>query len=161
MWAEAGVKAAVKVLDTNTAFTPNVTFGKGNFDGIGFSSGNVAPSSSEYLWRRFNSQGSTVGGFDPDGQDPNRGDPRIDELTNKMRLEFDIKKRMELVYELQRYLAMRMYELTYGGEHPGYSLTWPAVRNVGVFRAGSFGGAPVEVSPNLWIDPTRAPLGQG
>ncbi len=152
---KGGIKTTTKVWDFNTQFNTNVRRGRGvKFNGMAFDPGSAFPLTS-YLWRRLHSKGTVFPGFDPDGKDPARGDPKVDELTSKMIAEFEQRKRQELVNEFLRYMAEQMYEVPAGGQALGYQLAWPAVGNAGVFRAIV---PAIERDVHLWLDTKQKPL---
>lgn len=138
-------------------FRPNYYYG-GRFDGAKFRPGNSAKSHpAVFLYDAYNSIGTDFGDFDPDGSGSLKGDPRMDDMTRKLRLEFDEKKAMELGHEIQRYEAQKQYHMAFPGGATVLSLGWPAVRNLEVWRGGTGGR-----SPNMyyWLDPTKAPAGR-
>jgi peptide/nickel transport system substrate-binding protein len=152
---KGGIKTTTKVWDFNTEFNTKVRRGRGvGFNGMAFDPGTAFPLTS-YLWRRFNTNGTVFPGFDPDGRDPARGDPKVNDLTSKMLQEFDPKRRQELINEFLRYMAQQMYEVPAGGHALGYQLAWPAVGNAGVFRGVV---NQIERDVHLWLDTTRKPL---
>ena len=157
MLAEAGIKGNVQVLDANTEFNQKVIVEHGNFDGIAFRSGGATPLVDSMV-RRYHHNGAQFPGFDPDGKDRLRGDPKVDDVTTRMRSEFDPQKRLEIVKDLIRYLSGTMYEVPYGGEHTGFRLVWPTVRNYNVYQTSELAQfAPVETDPYLWLDPSQRP----
>jgi hypothetical protein len=83
-------------------------------------------------------------------------DSTLDGLTSKAVQEFDDKKRLELVQEIQRYEGGKNFYPRFGGG-TGFSLAWPTVRNRNVYQGGSRGGTPNNPS-TLWLDPEKAPL---
>jgi hypothetical protein len=68
--------------------------------------------------------------------------------------EFDAKKRMSLVHEIQRYEGGKNFYPRVGGG-TGFSLAWPAVRNREVYRGGT---ARAQALATLWLDPEKPPL---
>ncbi len=155
MLAEGGIKGNIKIWDTTGDFRSKERNGHGNWDGIGFDGGGASPSAASFLWRRYNRTGTVFAGFDPNGKDRMRGDPKVDDLTTKMSREADAKKRQALVDDLLRYLAGTMYEVPAGGQAKGYTLVWPAVMNSNVFRTNN---PPVERDILLWLDQTKPPF---
>ena len=107
---------------------------------------------AEKLYHIFNSKGSLFTGFDPDGKGSFAGDPQMDDLTTKMRSEFDFKKRTAYALDLQRLAARKQYTINSPGGAPSLSLAWPVLQNRGVFRVDG---------PQFfynWLDQTQAPL---
>jgi ABC-type transport system substrate-binding protein len=90
-------------------------------------------------------------GFSTSGQNDLAGDPQIDTLIEKGRVERDTEKRRALAFELQRYLAKAMYTLPPPGAASGFVMAWPALGNFRVLRGSRhFSG--------LWVDETKAPF---
>lgn len=125
---------------------------KGNFDGVAFLLQVGSGDAGDLLYALYNKNGSQFMGFDPNGQSTFRGDPLMDDLTEKMKIEFDQKKRYALAYDLQKYEAkMQFYPMFPGGAN-GFQLVWPAVENWAVYRGGFF------VEAYVWINDQKAPL---
>jgi peptide/nickel transport system substrate-binding protein len=161
MLAEGGIKTKTVIWENTTEYVPRVLRGKADYEGIAFGSNATSFLPLELLFRRAHSGGTNFIGFDPNGANPAKGDPRVDSLIEAARQEYDIGKQNAIVHDLQRYLAEQMYNVPWAGEHPGFRLVWPAVRNWGVYTTGSAGGHVTEVLPHLWLDPARPPLGRG
>ena len=90
--------------------------------------------------------------MDPDGKGTFAGDPMIDDQIKKARLEVDQNKRRQILIDMQRYLAAKQYVFRYPGGASGFRLTWPVIKNIGVYHN--------EVRPWVqeWLDPTQKPL---
>lgn len=96
--------------------------------------------------------------YNPKGGYFEGGDATLEDLTAKIRQEFDQNKRQELVKELQRYDAGKFYNQKVGIAG-GFGLVWPAVRNVYVFRGGtSWASIRSGTGPRAFIDPNYPPL---
>jgi len=158
MLEEGGIKGKIQIWDATTEYIPRVQRSKANFEGVAMSVGATNFLPLELIFRRFHSTGTNFIGFDPSGVSPEKGDPRVNQMIEKAREEFELQKQHAIVHELQRYLSEQMYSVPWGGEHPGFQLAWPAVRNWGTYTHGSIGGHVTEVLPNLWLDPTKPPL---
>jgi peptide/nickel transport system substrate-binding protein len=155
MLAEGGIKSTIKVTERGE-WTDKVRNGRGDWSGYSFDLGGASPSVASFLWRRYGSGGTVFAGFDPAGKDRLRGDPKVDDLTNKMIREADTKKRQSLIDEFLRYMAGTMYEVPAGGQASGFRLVWPTVKNFGVFRAIL---PAIESDIHIWLDPSLAPTG--
>ena len=83
-----------------------------------------------------------------------KGDPRLNDLLDKARGEFDDNKRMAAIHELQKIHAEEMYIVRFPGTSNTFSMNWPIIRNANVYR-----GDLSLVSE--WLDPTKPPVGQG
>ena len=65
------------------------------------------------------------------------GDPQVEALIEKGRVERDTEKRRTIAFELQRYLAKAMYAINPPGVGTGFVTAWPAW---GVPSSLPFGG---------------------
>ena len=68
--------------------------------------------------------------------------------------ELEIKKRIGLVQDLQRYNAAKQYSTLLPGGAASLNLAWPIVRNRGVYRVGLHW----PLNHFEWLDETKAPL---
>jgi hypothetical protein len=67
------------------------------------------------------------------------------------RIEPDDQKRRNLVFELQRYLAGKMYVMHPPGATSNFLLAWPALANFNYWRG-------TRINERLWIDQTKPPF---
>jgi ABC-type transport system substrate-binding protein len=157
----AGFKESRKVPQFAREFRDIYSQGTGDFSGLSyvnlFSAG-IDPST--WLFRYFNSKGSGFYGFDTAGNGKHQGDANLDDLTTKMRREFDDKKRQEIGYDIQRYAGGKQYFIAFPGGANGFDLAWPAVRNRNVYVDDV--ARPVSASPTgngaIWLDQTKPPF---
>ena len=123
----------------------------GSFDGIAWLNLSATVAEASYL-ANFHSKGSLFKGFSPDGRSTHAGDPYLDDLTSKLKQEFDAPKRLTMFQELQRYVAQKQYIVHMPGGASGFNLNWPAVGNFGVYRGGS------NPDQHLWVDDSKPPF---
>jgi peptide/nickel transport system substrate-binding protein len=156
MVADAGIRMKTSVIDGTEAGN-RYRDTKGNFDGVTYRVAGIGGfvDIGEKLYSEFNTGGGQLFiGFDPDGKGTYAGDPRTQDLTDKMRSEFDQKKRIALVQDLQRYNAAKQYSTLLPGGAAGLNLAWPIVRNRGVYRTSLHW----PLNHFEWLDETKAPL---
>ncbi len=163
MIAEVGITSRVDTVDYAKEYIPQYRNGQGQHDGWlyrstagGFTGGEAAAIIATEYWAKA---GVTFYGFSTSGQNDKAGDPQVNSLIEKARLEPDTEKRRALVFELQRYLAKAAYAVPPPGQATAFEVAWPALRNFGAFQGvGVFQGA----RPNygLWVDDTKPPLGK-
>ena len=159
MAAEAGFKFNRKQLQV-ADWNPNVRDSHGFFEGIAFRLTPVPAEPGDALFALYNKDGSLNYGFDPAGKGiaskdgPYVGDPTCDDLTGKMRSEFDNAKRVQYAIDLQKYLGEKQYFYHALASATGFNVAWPAVRNFSVFNGLSWGF----LWQNYWVDSTQAPL---
>ena len=127
--------------------------GGGNFEGISFINSFSVPDASDFFFRFYNSKGATFYSFDADGSGKGAGDPMLDQLTIKLRQEFDEKKRIDIAHEIQKYEASKMYYMAFPGGANGFTLRWPCVRGQLVWQGDAY-----RDDATLWLDTTKAPI---
>jgi ABC-type transport system substrate-binding protein len=128
--------------------TDRYRFAKGNFQGATWGPDTAPADPTSAVFFAFNSAGGYYVG----------GDATLDDLTNRARKEFDDNKRKELVLEVQRYNGGKFFSNKVG-QGTRFGLSWPAVRNIGVYRGGTNWLCITTPSDlKAWIDPEKAPL---
>ena len=90
-------------------------------------------------------------GFFPSTGSFQQGDPKINSLLDGARGEFDDKKRIAAIQEVQKIVADQQYIVRFPGTSNGFSLSWPATRNVEVSKGDL-------TLVGEWLDPTKAPI---
>jgi peptide/nickel transport system substrate-binding protein len=154
MAKDAGFKFTKNIVDYATTFQPKYRDNHGDFEGIAY--GPLLSLTTDSVGKLaglfLSTAGATFLGMDPDGKGTFAGDPRVDDDIKKARLEVDQDKRRQLMIDLQKYLGAKQYVFRYPGGASGFRLTWPAIKNVGVYHN--------DVRPwfNEWLDPTQKPL---
>jgi len=137
--------------DYQTEFIPKYVFNKGNFNGIYVAATTTHPEVDGPLFSVFHRQGNAQHmALDGVG-----GDERLFSLIEAQRKELDANKRVQIVQEFQRYIATKMYSLPYPGQARPYTLAWPWIGNLGVFRDYDTEAAPQESFPTLWFDKAK------
>jgi peptide/nickel transport system substrate-binding protein len=161
MTKDVGITAKVESIDYGTDYIPKYRDANGQYDGwayhtvSGTTPARISPVSaltSEY-WSK---SAVTFRGFSASGKNDKAGDPQVDTLIEKMRLERDTEKRRGYVQELQRYLGKAMYGLIMPGGATGVSLAWPALRNYNTYRGASGGAAWTHYKE--WLDTSKPPF---
>src|SRR6185436_992826 len=98
--------------------------------------------------------GSLNYGFDADGKGvatkdgPWGGDPTCEDLTQKMRTEFDNAKRIKYAQDLQTYVGKQQYCFHALGYDTGFDVAWPVMRTFRVFQGLQWG----YLQKRFWID---------
>ena len=96
-----------------------------------------------------------IGHYNTKGAQYQGNDDTLEKLTDSMLREFDVKKRQQIGYEVQRYDAQKAFFPLMGGGS-AFELWWPVVRNVGVWQGGSN-----RTNATYFIDDTKPPLKKG
>jgi ABC-type transport system substrate-binding protein len=152
---EAGMRMTTKPVDFATDWRPKIADIQGDFEGISF---RIFPEGSQdwgdRLYSVYHPQGGPnyTGLFNTDTSSYKNGDPKLTEIIEKVRSEFDTPKRVELIKEFQRLDAVEMYRPRFPGSAATLGLVWPVVRN-----------ERVEVGADIayvgqWLDPTKPPI---
>jgi ABC-type transport system substrate-binding protein len=130
--------------------TPRYRFSKGNFNGTSWGPDVTGGDATYNAFFFYNTKGTAYWG----------ADAKLEQLTVDARREFDEKKRIGIVHEIQRYNGGKMYNEKIGGGS-GFFLMWPVVRNVLTSRNGT-NWMDIEIFANSglksFLDPSQAPL---
>ncbi len=86
------------------------------------------------------------------------GDPKVNELTDKIRGEFDLPKQQALIQELVKYFTGQMYYIPQVSQAKAYSLWWPVISNLGVYDSSPNESLWKESRLNWWLDQTKPPI---
>lgn len=163
MMREAGIRMQVNVTDYNTEHLPVYSIGN-LFKGISASIASPTPHPIAHLTQEFARVGAPVNrgaGGQPEpgyveGQPGTGIDPKLNDMAAKLRRELDQKKQIEQVQDYQRYLGDKMYDIPMPGYNYTYSLTWPFVQNLGVYRTWvATASGPQEGQLHYWLDRTH------
>jgi ABC-type transport system substrate-binding protein len=143
--------------DYTKDYIPNLRDANGQYEGLGMHSvtgttpQRISPESD--LAAQFWSKGGvTFHGFGTN----KGGDPALDDIISKARLEFDDKKRQTLIWDAQRYLGKAMWALSQPGGANTFNLAWPAVGNYFAWTNHTWGPA-AYWTYKMWVDQTKAP----
>ena len=90
--------------------------------------------------------------YHPQGQFSGGTDSTIENLLVQSLREFDVKKRQDLVHELQRYEGGKQYTPRLASAS-GFQVFWPVLRNVNTFQGGNGRNF-----TDIFIDPDKPPL---
>jgi peptide/nickel transport system substrate-binding protein len=129
------------------------------FGGAVHRAGRGFPSLGSTLFAYMNPNGSNYHGATPDGQNAEKGDPKLTDLVQKIIQEFDLGRQNALAHELVRYYTGQTYSIQRPSNSKGYTLTWPAIGNYGL-NSTHVGGASTDPWLNWWIDDSKPPLGK-
>jgi ABC-type transport system substrate-binding protein len=104
-------------------------------------------------------EGDAFHGVTPDGRDPIKGDPKLNDMLAKMRMETDKNKAQEGMKEVQRYVAQQAYHIPKPSNSIPLTVWWPAISNLFAFTSSPV-GANRWAEHNLawWIDTTKPPF---
>lgn len=156
--AEVGFKLTPHLTDYQTDYVPNYRDSSGRFSGIAYKSGPASPAADAVARLEFDYHSKSSDhwyGYDVNGKGDFSGDPYVDQAIEKAKAEFDEKRRLEMVHDLQRYLAKTQYAIRHPGGASGFDLVWPAVQNYNVLRSDQLTRM---MATTWWLDPAKRPL---
>jgi peptide/nickel transport system substrate-binding protein len=127
-WKKAGIEAELKLKEYG-AFISSTIFGK--FDKLGSGLFGIWADPDSYLYRYF-----------MPGQPLNASgvnDPKLTEMIRLQRRTFNVAKRREIIYDIQRYVAQQVWGL-YGPSVNAVAAWEPYVKNFGPNIGHDYGG---------------------
>jgi ABC-type transport system substrate-binding protein len=158
MIAEIGITSKPRPIDYAKEYIPQFRDGRGRYEGWayitaggGSISGVDAVANLDTQW--WSKGGVTFLGFDSSSKGDQSGDPQLDALIAKARVERDTEKRRALIFDVQRHLGKTWYAYPRSGVSTGFEMAWPCLANFRTFRIGN--------PPSLkgkWIDDTKPPF---
>jgi ABC-type transport system substrate-binding protein len=80
---------------------------------------------------------------------------KAQDLMVAQRSEMDAKKRLTILNDLQKELAIQMPAVPWPGAANGFSLAWPYMSNFGLLNPRSVITAPSETWPSFWYDESK------
>ncbi len=145
--------------DYTQGYIPLDRDASGVFEGIGYHSvtggipSTISPISA-LVAEHHPGSGITFHGYSDGGGTAKTGDPVLIEILEKARIETDTAARRALAHEAQRHMAVKMWSLLEPGSATGYRLSWPAVKNIGVWSSAAAWWEKYQI----WLDQTKAPF---
>lgn len=155
MAAEAGLRATPNGVIYQTDLIPNYQSSQGDFEGIGWM---LRPQSStdpldKFAEYNFSGSGPNFIGYDVNGTGDHSGDPYVDDLIRKGRVETDSEERVKILHDLQRHFAQKMYLMRSPSAATGFDVIWPALKNY-MWVQNAFVSQEVQY---WWLDKTQPP----
>jgi ABC-type transport system substrate-binding protein len=155
MVAEIGIKTRINQVDYLTDYVPNFRDGHGQYEGWSYTSTQGGQSGSHAIGllaiRFWSKGGGAFTGFSTSGRNDQSGDPTLNAMFEKVRVEQDINRAKAQVNEIQRYLAKANYGLNAPGVASGFLVAWPALQNFRVWQGA-------RTHYKYWIDDTKPPF---
>jgi ABC-type transport system substrate-binding protein len=159
---EAGFRVKVHTIDYTSEYLTTYRDSNGKYDGWLYrAGGSPANDATAYFSTLFHSNYGGPGflGFDVTGKGDGSGDPQLEAMLNKARIEADTEKRRALIWDMQRYLAKAMYGIPHEpGDATFFSLAWAALQNFQVYQGDRRGGGQSAAAHAWWIDQTQPPF---
>jgi ABC-type transport system substrate-binding protein len=155
---EIGITSKVNLVDYTNEYIPRYRAGKGQFEGYVFASqagggaGDLASTLANGYWSKGGA--AAFRGFSTNGRNDQSGDPQLDAMIEKARIERDTEKLQALGFDIQRHLAKAMYDIQPPGLAAGFTMAWPCLGNFRAFRNASTDYDHYR----LWVDETQPPF---
>lgn len=132
---------------------------KKGFSGAAIIAERTFSSPALLLFSRGHPDGISYIGITPDGRNPQRGDPRLNDMLVKLRGEFDVKKQESMIHDILRYYTGQVYDIPRPAVVKAFRVVWPVIGNEGVFISYP-GGRNIWVEERLhwWQDSSKPPL---
>ena len=155
--SEIGITSKVNLIDYVKEYQTTYRNGQGQWEGwlYGTDLGGGAGDAISGLANNYWSKGGTASyrGFSTSGKNDQKGDPQVDAMIEKARVERDSEKLKSTIADLQRYLAKAMYLIQPPGSAAGFTMAWPCLGNFRVFRVST-----QYQTYRLWVDETKPPF---
>ena len=167
---DGGLKPKLDGINTVTEYTNDFYYGyqsaayaageKKGFGGILNGSERPFATIALMVFGLLHKDGAFYKGMSPDGRNVQNGDPKVNELADKIKVEFDTQRQQSLTHELIKYFTGQSYYVPQPTQAKAFSLWWPAIGNQGVYSNGVSPNVWSERHLNWWVDSTKAPLGK-
>ena len=129
------------------------------FNGAGLSAERSRYTALMSLYGLHHVQGDAFHGASLNGSPGNEGDPKLNDMLGRLRLESDTNKVKEGVKEAQRYLAEQMYIVPKPTNSIAFTVWWPKIANLMAYNTAPAGpNRWAEQNLQWWIDESKAPL---
>jgi ABC-type transport system substrate-binding protein len=139
-------------------YGPSYESGKTHgFNGIVHLANPQLPTVASHLFTFVHKDGGRFHGMTPDGNNPQLGDPKLNDEIEKLKLEFDRDKQIGIVNDINRYFTGQSYYVPRKAQTRLVTLTWPALANFNVFQPSPGENQWSESNLHWWIDETKAP----
>jgi hypothetical protein len=137
----------LKIVDQNTEAVP-LYWGTKNFEGMTLQASTAGPDIDNHLASKFTVTGRSTY--------ISQEMPGISDLIVKQRREFDVDKRVSMLKEIQKELAVYMPSVPYDGAALGFTLQQPWLMNRGaILDSGIAHAFHYDTAPHYWYDKSK------
>jgi len=129
------------------------------FNGLIYRVAMPFPHVSSQLFAQMHKDGLRFEGMTPDGNNPQLGDPEVNNALTALRREFDVKKQQQMAQDFAKLMAKKAYivpNIPFAAL--GFTLTWPVISNYGAFHGWPTGTSVTEGNLHVWVDTSKPPL---
>ena len=140
-------------------YGPSFASGKTKgFNGVVHLADPATPTVASFLFTFVHKNGGRFHGMTPDGRNAHQGDPKLNDMIDKLRTEFDRPKQVEQTHEIIRYFTGQSYYIPRAATVKPLTLTWPALGNMGVFQPSPGESQWSERNLHWWVDQSKPPF---
>ena len=116
-------------------------------------------SSTNLLAGSFHKDGGAFHGMTPDGKNAYLGDPKVNDMIDQIKAEFDTAKQQSITHDVIRYITQQSYAIPVPMAAKAYTLNWPVIGNGYLYSRWAQDNAyPSEEWINWWIDTSKPPI---
>src|SRR5262249_18476595 len=116
----------------------------------------VRPTVAFNLFGFVHKDGTQFKGFSHDGQKAYLGDPKLNDLVEKINVDFYKERQVSMVHYVIRFFTQQSYYIPRPGTVKGLSAWWPVIGNLGAYMPSPGGENQwAERWLNWWIDGTK------
>jgi peptide/nickel transport system substrate-binding protein len=155
MIAESGIRSQARTVDYAKEYIPGYRDAHGQYEGWAYMSTAGATSGGAAIGalaiEYWSKGGAAFHGFSLNNRNDQSGDPQLDAMIEKARVEQDLDRRKALAFDMQRYLGKANYAISAPGGATGLTAAWPALGNFRVFQGA-------RNNYRFWIDDAKPPL---
>ncbi len=130
---------------------------KKGFSGVLYAAEKSYPTVASQLYATMHRDGAVFHGMTPDGREAHLGDPKVNDLIEKIKLETERARQQGLVHDLVRYATGQAFNIPRPAATKNFNVWWPAIGNLGVYRTYPGGNPVVETQVQRWIDTSQPP----
>jgi ABC-type transport system substrate-binding protein len=143
----SGLKVSLKIVDQNTEAVP-LYWNIKDFEGMTMQASTAGPDIDNHLASKYTKTGRSTY--------ITQEMPGISDLIVKQRREFDVEKRISMLHEIQRQLALYMPSVPYDGAALAFSLRQPWLMNQGaILDSGVAHAFHYDTAPHYWYDKSQ------
>ena len=113
------------------------------------------PTVAAGLFGMMHNNGGFYQGATPTGNNVRDGDPELNALIEKLKVEPDREAQFSMTHDIVRYVTGQMYNVPRPTIAKEFSNVWPAIGNVGVYNTYAGGNIWVEERLNWWADQSQ------
>jgi peptide/nickel transport system substrate-binding protein len=116
------------------------------------------PTAASLISSSLHYLGGAFHGMTPDGNNAHMGDPKLNDMSEKIGMEFDREAQIELVHDVIRYATEQSYYIPQGTSAKQFQLIWPVLSGFNAATAPpdftNWGDALLDI----WLDTSKAPI---